>query len=146
MFKWHIITLFFIQSFSLEALVTVIFVCVFWNRVSAAQVTWSMAKNTQCCFEFLSILLMPPLKHQDRKHGPPHLDTFVFFMFVKERYKESSSPKANIMLLNFSELHTHWKKNSLWMESNRTNCTHSFWPYYKPNCALLSTHISKFNS
>lgn len=80
------------------------------TEVSAAQVTWSIAKNTQCCFEFLSILLMPFSEHQDRKHRPPHPDTFVFFMFVKERYKEPSSPKANIMFLNFSELHTHWKK------------------------------------
>ena len=79
MFKWHIITL-FIQSSSLEALVAVVLVVCFETELSAAQVTESVAKNTQCCFEFLSILPMPPPKHQDRKHGPPHLDAFVFFM------------------------------------------------------------------
>lgn len=147
MFKWHIITLFFIQSSSLVKLLQVsfLFVC-FETELSAAQVTESISKNTQCCFEFLSILPMPLPKHQDRKHGPPHLGAFVFFMLWKKGIKDHQAQKQISCFLTFQNYTHIGKKNSLWMESKRTNCTHSFWPYYKPKCARLSTHISKLNS
>lgn len=123
------------------------FVCVFWNRAFCSP------GYREHCQEYSVLLWVPehPAYASSQASGSQAWTTspgcFCLLYVVKERYKEPPSTKANIMFLNFSELHTHWKKeNSLWMESKRTNCTHSFWPYYKPNCALLSTRISKLNS